>query len=178
MLKELRRIVTGHNANGRSVIVLDGSPSRVIEAMGGGAAEMWVSDTVPADNSTPGDPVTERPVRLDPPSGGSVFRFFVIPPEDSSLTPQQREEAIARVFAEIGAAHERTNIARHPGMHRTRTLDYIVLLRGKVSLLVDEGEVDLKPFDVVVQRGTSHAWANHTKEPALLMAVLIDAKPL
>jgi quercetin dioxygenase-like cupin family protein len=65
---------------------------------------------------------------------------------------------------------------RHPGMHRTRTIDYVVLLSGEVTLLLDKGEVDLKPFDVVVQRGTSHAWVNKGKEPGLIVAVLIDAK--
>ena len=61
-------------------------------------------------------------------------------------------------------------------MHKTRTIDYVVLLSGEVTMLLDKGEVDLKPFDVVVQRGTSHAWVNKGKEPALLAAVLIDAQ--
>ena len=72
----------------------------------------------------------------------------------------------------------RTDTTRHPGMHKTRTIDYVVLLSGEVTMLLDKGEVDLKPFDVVVQRGTSHAWVNKGKEPALLAAVLIDAKPV
>jgi quercetin dioxygenase-like cupin family protein len=66
--------------------------------------------------------------------------------------------------------------SRHPGMHKTRTIDYVVLLSGEVTLLLDKREVDLKPFDVVVQRGTSHAWVNKGKEPALIAAALIDAK--
>jgi hypothetical protein len=66
--------------------------------------------------------------------------------------------------------------SRHPGMHKTRTIDYVVLLSGEVTLLLDKGEVDLKPFDVVVQRGTSHAWVTKVKEPALIAAALIDAK--
>jgi hypothetical protein len=66
--------------------------------------------------------------------------------------------------------------SRHPGMHKTHTIDYIVPLSGEVTLLLDKGEADLKPFDVVVQRGTSHAWVNKGKEPALIAAVLIDAK--
>ena len=61
-------------------------------------------------------------------------------------------------------------------MHKTETVDYIVLLKGDVTLVLDEEEVDLKPFDVVVQRGTNHAWVNNGKEPALLIAVLIDSK--
>jgi quercetin dioxygenase-like cupin family protein len=63
-------------------------------------------------------------------------------------------------------------------MHKTRTVDYVVLLAGEVTMLLDKGEVDLKPFDVVVQRGTNHAWVNKGKEPAILAAVLVDAKPI
>ena len=61
-------------------------------------------------------------------------------------------------------------------MHKTETVDYIILLKGDVTLVLDEEDVDLKPFDVVVQRGTNHAWVNNGKEPALLIAVLIDSK--
>jgi naringenin degradation protein FdeH len=63
-------------------------------------------------------------------------------------------------------------------MHTTKTIDYVILLSGRVTLLLDKGEVDLKPFDVVVQRGTNHGWVNRGTEPALFAAVLIDAKPL
>ena len=61
-------------------------------------------------------------------------------------------------------------------MHKTETIDYIILLKGDVTLILDEEEIDMKPFDVVVQRGTNHAWVNNGKEPALLIAVLIDSK--
>ena len=63
-------------------------------------------------------------------------------------------------------------------MHTTRTVDYIVVLSGRVTLLLDKGEVELKPFDVVVQRGTNHGWVNRGTEPAVMAAILIDAKPL
>jgi quercetin dioxygenase-like cupin family protein len=61
-------------------------------------------------------------------------------------------------------------------MHQTKTIDYIILLEGDVTLLLDEDEVQLKPFNVVVQRGTNHAWVNNGTEPALLIAVLIDSE--
>ena len=59
-------------------------------------------------------------------------------------------------------------------MHKTETVDYIILLKGDVTLILDDEEIDIKPFDVVVQRGTNHAWVNNGTEPALLIAVLID----
>jgi quercetin dioxygenase-like cupin family protein len=76
----------------------------------------------------------------------------------------------------MGASHERVDTSRHPAMHKTNTIDYIILLKGDVTLLLDEGEVRLEPFNVVVQRGTNHAWVNNGKEPALLIAVLIDSE--
>ena len=75
----------------------------------------------------------------------------------------------------MGAAHERVDTSRHPAMHKTKTIDYIILLSGDVTLLLDEDEVRLNPFNVVVQRGTNHAWVNNGNEPALLIAVLIDS---
>ena len=65
--------------------------------------------------------------------------------------------------------------SRNAAMHETDTIDYIILLKGDVSLILDEEEVKLKPHDVVVQRRTNHAWVNHGTEPTLLIAVLIDS---
>ena len=62
-------------------------------------------------------------------------------------------------------------------MHTTRSVDYIVMLKGEVTLLLDEGEVDLKPFDVVIQRATNHAWINRGTETAELVGILVDAEP-
>ena len=81
-------------------------------------------------------------------------------------------------FAQMGAEHCRPDTSRHPGMHKTRTIDYVILLAGELTLLLERGEVQLKPFDVVVQRGTNHAWVNKGKTPAILGAVLIDAHKL
>jgi quercetin dioxygenase-like cupin family protein len=81
----------------------------------------------------------------------------------------------AAAFEAMGAAHLRIDTTRHPSMHKSHTLDYIVLLKGRVRLILDHDEVDLKPFDVVIQRGTNHAWVNLSDEPALMMAVLLDS---
>jgi mannose-6-phosphate isomerase-like protein (cupin superfamily) len=77
----------------------------------------------------------------------------------------------------MGAGHNRDANARHPGMHKTETVDYIVLLSGVVTLILDDSEVEMKPMDVVVQRGTNHSWANRGSEPAVLAGVLMDAVP-
>jgi quercetin dioxygenase-like cupin family protein len=67
---------------------------------------------------------------------------------------------------------------RHPGFHKTDTIDYAIVLKGEIWALMDEGETLLRQGDVLVQRGTNHAWSNRTEEPAVLAFVLIDAKPV
>ena len=86
------------------------------------------------------------------------------------------QDMAAEAFEKIGAAHHRIDTSKHPAMHKTDTIDYIILLKGNVTLILDEEEIDLEPFDVVVQRGTNHAWVNNGTEPALLIAVLVDSK--
>lgn len=167
MANQPRRIITGHNAAGRSVVLIDG-PSTPFGAY-------WLTDSTPVNNTGSAD-AAEQVRRLEPPPGGSIFRFAAIPPEDPTISPAERERLTAKMFEQMDAAHCRPDTSRHPAMHKTRTIDYVVLLSGQVTLLLDEGEVDLKPFDVVVQRGTNHAWVNKGKEPALIAAVLIDAK--
>jgi len=87
---------------------------------------------------------------------------------------EELEKMYSAVFASINAAHTRVDTKRHPAMHKTRSLDYGIVLSGRVKLLMDEGEVELKPFDVVVQRGTNHGWSNPGAEPALMAFILID----
>src|SRR5690606_20283443 len=93
----------------------------------------------------------------------------------ATMTAEEAEAAAAAAFANMGASHVRVDTTRHPAMHKSQTLDYIVLLRGRVKLLLDQDERTLEPFDVVIQRGTNHAWINLGDEPALMMGVLIDA---
>ena len=107
-----------------------------------------------------------------------MLHFFQVAPEaeDAALSTEERERRAAAAFAGLGAPHARGDTTRSPGMHKTKTVDYIILLSGEVTMLLDEGEVDLQPFDVVIQRGTNHAWVNRGAEPALLAAILIDAE--
>jgi hypothetical protein len=109
-----------------------------------------------------------------------LFRYFTIAPESETAALDAKTHAaqVRQMFASIGAEDALVDTTRHPAMHRTRTIDYIVLLSGKVTLLLDEGDIELEPFDVVVQRGTNHAWVNHGTEPALLVGILIDAEAL
>lgn len=167
-----RRIVTGHDSAGRSVVAFDDSGPNRNAAL----TELWVTDRTPADNSDPADAAAVAS-RLAPPDGGTRFRFFTVAPEPppADTNPDSRAAAVRARFAAMGAESALVDTTRHPAMHRTRTIDYIVLLSGRVTLLLDEAEVDLEPFDSVVQRGTNHAWVNRGDSPALLAAVLVDA---
>jgi naringenin degradation protein FdeH len=148
----IRRIVTGKNAEGKSTIAED-TVIAAIEPFG--LQELWTT-------------------RLEPPPGGTLFRFFEIRPQQARLTAQEVTKLLDAAFAALGASDCRIDTHRHPLMHRTHTIDYVVLLRGQATLILDEGEVDLKPLDVVVQGGTNHAWVATGGEPALFMAVLVD----
>ena len=168
---DLRRIVTGHDASGQSVVTIDGPPGRET----GNLREIWNAVGSVVGSRDHIDRGAEK-VNLSPVANGSNFRWFIVPPADDSISDDELEKLVAERFAAMGAAHERPDTSRHPSMHTTKTIDYIILLSGKVTLLLDEDERDLKPFDVVVQRGTNHAWINKGKEPALLCGILIDAE--
>jgi hypothetical protein len=162
------------------MVLFDGPSPYTLESParpGQGLTELWLTESTPASNAGHAD-AADRPIRLEPPPNGSLLRFFQVAPEaeDAALSTEERERRAAAAFAGIGAPHARVDTTRAPGMHKTKTVDYIILLSGEVTMLLDEGEVDLKPFDVVIQRGTNHAWVNRGAEPALLAAILIDAE--
>ena len=171
----MRRIVTGHNDNGKSVIKIDGPPARSIGEEIGGLFEIWNEDGATIDTKSCKDRA-DSDIILSPPKGGSKFRYFQIMPTPKGVPLEVLNKMAEEAFSRIGAAHHRVDITKHPAMHKTKTIDYIILLKGDVTLILDEEEVRIKPFDVVVQRGTNHAWVNNGSEPALLIAVLIDSK--
>ena len=170
----MRRIVTGHNEDGRSIITIDGPPARSIGKDVGGLFELWNTDGNIIDTKDNLDRA-DQDIILSPPTGGTKFRYFQINPTPEGIPIEIMQEIAADAFEKIGAGHHRIDTSKHPAMHKTETIDYIILLKGDVTLILDEDEVTLKPHDVVVQRGTNHAWVNNGDEPALLIAVLIDS---
>lgn len=171
----MRRIITGHNEDGKSIITMDGPPARSIGEDVGGLFELWNTDGNDIISTDYVDRADEE-IILSPPDGGTKFRYFQINPLPEGVPEEMMQEIAADAFEKIGAAHHRIDTTKHPAMHKTETIDYIILLKGNVTLLVDNDEVDLEPNDVVIQRGTNHAWVNKGSEPALLIAVLIDSK--
>lgn len=173
----LRRIITGDNENGQSVVIVDGPPSGASGTPDtGGLFEIWQDGIAGALEPKRHDDLGPLKSLLSPESGCVKVRWFVIHPLDPG-TPQEVANARARErFAGFGAEHHLRDQSKHPAMHQTETLDVICLLQGDVSLVLDTGETRIKPGQVVIQRGTSHAWHAHGG-PALLLAVLID-RPL
>ena len=171
----MRRIITGHDEKGRSIVSIDGPPARSIGQDVGGLFEIWNTDGNDIISSDSTDKADED-IILSPPKGGTKFRYFQINPMPEGVSNEMMQEIAADAFEKIGASHHRIDTSKHPSMHKTETIDYIILLKGNVTLILDEEEVDLKPYDVVVQRGTNHAWTNNGNEPALLIAVLVDIK--
>ena len=138
---EVRRVVTGHNESGKSVIAVDEVTA------GERFTVVWTTDKSPADNLDPVDGGARQVGLVQP--GGSVLRIGVLAP---------------------GA---------HSAMHRTHSVDYGIVLEGEVDMEVDDGEtVHLKEGDVVVQRGTIHAWINRSDAPCKMAWILIDADPV
>ena len=170
----MRRIITGHNEKGESVVTFEGPPARSIGEDVGGLFEIWNTDGKDVISTDDFDRA-DQDIILSPPDGGTKFRYFQINPLTEGVAEEILQELAADAFEKIGAGHHRVDTRKHPAMHKTETIDYIILLKGDVTLILDNEEVDLKPFDVVVQRGTNHAWVNNGHEPALLIAVLIDS---
>ncbi len=174
-IRSHRRIVTGHDAEGRSVFIDDGLAPNVRQpdstpnlAM----IDLWETTRSPASN-VGNDDAANRPTRLSPPPGGSIFRVLVLPPEserDFSGTPD--------TFAQWGEGHALTRKNRHPAFHKTDTVDYAIVLEGEVWALMDIGETLMQAGDVLVQRGTNHAWSNRGDRPVRIAFVLVDAEPL
>ncbi len=154
--REIHRIVTALDASGKAVVLFD---SQV--PVTGPRTSMWVTDKYPPDYSWTADRATTK-VGLPPLRGGTVFRIIDFAPTSPDVDKMDLNTLQKVVGAETPA---RGRPPRHPLMHRTRTLDYAVVVSGEIDMLLDDSEVHLKAGDVVVQQATNHAWVNRGHEP-------------
>ncbi|TCK07557.1 cupin domain-containing protein [Marinobacterium mangrovicola] len=175
----IHRVVTGHDAEGNAVVASEGAPPKVVEIEsipGTIFHEIWATGATPAIVDNGEDP-TLGDLQLSPPASGTRIRIVDIPP-DSEEFLARGAEAMDAAFSQIGEVEASTVKADspHPLMHRTETVDYGILLEGELVLVLDRGEVTLKPGSVVVQRGTNHAWANRSGKPCRIAFILVDGR--
>jgi len=175
----VRRVVTGHDADGKAIVLSDG-PAPFVHINPHNtqsSTDIWRTDDMPATVSAAPDEPTLGPRRQLPTPYGTVVRinrFAPEPPEVRAMTPEQARAAFAALGNEGGSTFGRGG--RHPMMHRTETIDYAVILKGEITMLLDDADVHLKAGDVVVQVGTNHAWSNRSDEVCEVLFVLIDGK--
>ncbi len=172
----MRRVVTGKTSAGKSVVVSDDKLEPITVAMIPGLEtyEIWGADEVvrlPTDGS---EPLAQS---FFPSEGGFRFGLFSVPP--AGLEPPadlDMDEAIAEVNEKLPGMLDLSELD-HPGMHRTDTIDYIVVLSGEVSLELDDGQtVPLRTGDCVVQNATRHAWRNTSSAPCLMAFAIVGAR--
>jgi quercetin dioxygenase-like cupin family protein len=147
----IRRVVTGHDRNNVAKVIMDGeATNHKAGASGAQSTLIWITEGAPAEMPV-GEQVEDLGARIlgtPPPANGTRFAVITFPPGN-------------------------------PGrMHRTETIDYVIVMQGELDMDMDDSTVKLKAGDIMVQRGTNHAWVNRGKEVARAAFVLIDAKPL
>ena len=171
MTRPPRRVVTGHDRAGKAVVVFDGPASNVKlrKASGLTSTLLWVTDESPADVSFATDR-SARDIGVAPPPSGSAFRIVDFPP-----VHETGEIDNAAMIREMGL-QKNDRPVRHATMHRTRSIDYAVIISGEIDMLLDDSEVHLRAGDVLVQQATNHAWVNRGRETCRIAFVLIDAQ--
>lgn len=175
MVWRARRVVTGHDVDGQSILLMDGLAPNVKEMSaipGLALTDLWETTTSPASNEGEADGA-DRPVRLAPPANGTILRIVEIPPDATWRGKTNAREG----FDSIGASHAQDRSSVDPLMHTTATIDYIIVLRGEIYAIVDKGETLLQAGDVFIQRGTRHSWSVRGNEPCIIAAVLVGAVP-
>jgi mannose-6-phosphate isomerase-like protein (cupin superfamily) len=177
--RPVRRVVTGHDADGKATIAADGPLPTVVELAaipGTIFHEVWSTGGTPAKINNGPDP-SIGPIKLPPPRHGTRIRFVDIPPDTDDLL-RQGAAKMKDAFHQIGDADASTVKAGspHPLMHRTETIDYGIVISGEMTLVLDKGETLLKEGDVVIQRGTNHAWANRSGKPCRMLFILVDGQ--
>jgi mannose-6-phosphate isomerase-like protein (cupin superfamily) len=169
---EVRRVVTALDASGKAVALFDGKVPLTSFRSPNPASEMWVTDRSPSDYSSSEDRAKTK-VGLTPPKGGTLFRIVDFVPTTKNIDQMD----INTMMKVAGADAPKKGLPpRHPMMHRTRSLDYAIIMSGEIDMMLDDSVVHLKAGDVVVQQATNHAWINRSKKPCRVAFILMDAQ--
>ncbi|MBB3918712.1 cupin domain-containing protein [Rhizobium fabae] len=175
----IRRVVLGQNSAGKAVVISDGPSPREMTLQhtpGFVSAPIWTTSEVPSVPYNGTDPMASGGTLLQPP-GGSTFMLITFPPDEVFMSPDFKPELAGPEHAKAAPGIAETFELENPGMHKTPTLDYGVVLEGRITLELDDGAtVDLKPGDTFVQQGARHAWRNPNDKPATIAVVLLGAR--
>lgn len=182
---DIRRVVTGHDDDGRAVVTDDAvvDPVTLTLLPGFGTFELWHTDATPevgrrVDGGSPGLGEPGAP-RYFPPTGGSVLRVVCFPPDAGGMYDDDFDLVAALDEAQATLPDLVAKLEPdHPGMHTTDSVDYGIVLAGEIHLELDDGaRTPCGPGTIVVQRATRHAWRNLGTEPAYVAFVVLGAEP-
>jgi mannose-6-phosphate isomerase-like protein (cupin superfamily) len=169
---EIRRVVTTLGADNRSTTLADGEVTLNVSPSGNKSVNLWLTNTSPAGFSFAED--AAKPTGLEPPANGTVFRVVEIPPLKAGDEAKMPPDLMMKLARDNGPG--RGVAVTHPLMHRTRTVDYAIIMSGEIDMMLDDKTIHLKAGDVVVQQATNHAWLNHGTEPCRIVFILMDSK--
>jgi mannose-6-phosphate isomerase-like protein (cupin superfamily) len=170
---DIRRVVTGLDAGNKSVVMFDSRMPLQPGPYGLQSTNLWVTNSYPLDFSFKHD-TAAIPVGISPLDNGTKFRVVEFPPLDAAAEAKMEPGFLMKAVGPVAPA--RGLPVTHPLMHRTRSVDYAVVLSGEIDMMLDDAVVHLKPGDTIVQQATNHAWVNHGKETCRILFVLMDSK--
>jgi mannose-6-phosphate isomerase-like protein (cupin superfamily) len=170
---DIRRVVTGLDANNRSVVMFDSQMPLQTGPYGLNSTNLWVTNTYPLGFSFKDD-TSAIPVGVSPLDNGTKFRVVEFPPLDAATEAKMEPNYLMKAVGAVAPA--RGVAVTHPLMHRTRSVDYAVVMSGEIDMMLDDTVVHLKPGDTIVQQATNHAWINRGKETCRILFVLMDSK--
>jgi mannose-6-phosphate isomerase-like protein (cupin superfamily) len=170
--KQLHRVVTALDANNKSIALFNAMVPLKMGGAGEGVATIWVTQKAPADFSWNADRSAERK-GFSPVRDGTQFLIVDFPP----VGPEVDKLPMDTMMKVVGTdAPQRGMPPTNPLMHRTRTVDYAIIMQGEIDMMLDTGPVHLKAGDVVVQQATNHAWLNHGTEPCRIAFIMMDSQ--
>jgi mannose-6-phosphate isomerase-like protein (cupin superfamily) len=168
---DIRRVVTGLDERNHAVVLFDSRIPLKQDSPVISSTNFWITDSTPPSLSK--QDTANRPIGVSPPDNGTKFRLVEFAPLDPATEAKLPPEMIMK-----GVNHppEKGILVKHPMMHRTRTLDYAVVLSGEIDMMLDDTSVHLREGDVIVQQATNHGWVNHSSQPCRILFVLMDSK--
>ena len=170
---DIRRVVTGLDGNNKAVVMFDSRVPLQSGPYGLTSTNLWVTNSYPLGFSFKDD-TSAIPVGVSPLDNGTKFRVVEFPPLDAATEAKMEPGFLMKAVGSVAPA--RGLPVTHPLMHRTRSVDYAVVLSGEIDMMLDDTVVHLKPGDTIVQQATNHAWVNRGTQTCRILFVLMDSR--